>query len=157
MKEDIGENEKLHLKVDNLEQFSKRNQLRVFGVPESNNGNLKEILQGIFENKMEVNGSQLEYCYRLGPYNKEAKYPRPILATFIDAQQRNLIFNNKKKLKGSKIAITEELTKTRYDLLISTKDKIGKENVWTSGGNIYTSIIGKKFQIRNIEDLNQIN
>ncbi|KAJ8964901.1 hypothetical protein NQ314_004540 [Rhamnusium bicolor] len=92
-----GENEKLHLKVDNLEQFSKRNQLRVFGVPESNNENLKEILQVIFENKMEVNGSQLEYCYRLGQYNKEAKYPRPILATFIDAQQRNLIFNNKKE------------------------------------------------------------
>ncbi|KAJ8965865.1 hypothetical protein NQ314_003867 [Rhamnusium bicolor] len=80
-----------------FEQFSKRNQLRVFGVPESNNGNLKEIFQGIFENKMEVNGSQLEYCYRLGPYNKGDKYPRPILATFIDAQQRNLIFNNKKE------------------------------------------------------------
>lgn len=149
-----GDNEELRMKVDTLEQQSKCNQLRVFGVPEDGNENVKEKLLDIFENKINVNDCQLENCYRLGPFNRTAKYPRPILATFINEQHRNKIFQNKKNLKGSRIAITEELTKIRYELLILSKDKYGKGNVWTYDGNIYTNINGKKHRIRNTEDLN---
>lgn len=150
------ENEDLKIKIDNLEQQSKCNQLRVFGVPEGNNEKLDVTIKEIFENKMDTSGCQLDHCFRLGPFRKDAKHPRPILVTFSDVQQRNMVFRNKSKLKGSKVAITEELTRARYELLISCKEKFGKEKVWTSGGNIYTNINGKKYRMRNSEDMNQV-
>lgn len=152
-----GDNEDLRLKVDYLEQHSKGKQLRIFGVPEASNENLNVKLIEIFENKLDVSGCQLDHCFRLGPFKKDAKYARPILVTFFDAQQRSLIFRNKRNLKGSKMAITEELTRVRYDLMTACKEKFGKQNVWTSGGNVYMNNNGKKHHIKSVADMNLIN
>ncbi|CAG9769863.1 unnamed protein product [Ceutorhynchus assimilis] len=127
------ENTKILSKLDDVEQNMKENQLRVYGVPE-NTANVNEHLKGIFDTKLELKNIHIEYSYRIGKSSNETIKPRPVLVKFGNTFDRNQVFFNKKKFKNSSISVTEELTKKRYELLIFTKGKLGKEKVWTVGG-----------------------
>lgn len=149
-----GENEELKLKIDDIEQHTKLNQLRIFGVPETNQENLNDQLTDIFKNKLDINNCELESCYRIGSVKIGHKNShRPIVVKFSNISQRNKIFYNKKQLKGTKISISEELTKSRYELLQMANEKFGKAHVWTTDGKIRANIDGRKCWIKNIGDL----
>ena len=49
---------------------------------------------------------------------------------------RKKVFNSKKKLKGKKITITENLTVTRMKKLNEAKERYNFKNFWTSDGKI---------------------
>ena len=61
----------------------------------------------------------------------------PIIVKFVRYNDRNIVFRNKKKLKGQKISITENLTKIRMDKLRQAKEVYGFTNVWTNDGKIF--------------------
>ena len=82
--------------------------------------------------------------------------PRAVIVKFGSAFQRNQAFFNKKKLKHSKIAISEDLIKSRFDLLTFGKDKLGKENVWSMGGKIFTKYGGKKINLKSEDDVTNL-
>lgn len=155
-KVNILEEEKVNaqFRCNELEQQIKIKQLRIYGVGEKQNENLNDVISNIFATKMGSPSVTVGECYRLGRPKNGVN--RPILATFGTMQQRNLIFFNKKKLKGSKIMITEELTKSTYELLLYAKENLGKENAWTVGGKIITKYNGKKTIIKSEEDVFRI-
>ena len=49
------------------------------------------------------------------------------------------MYRAKLKLKGSKIAIIEHLTRRRYKLFKLAKEGFGVRNVWTLDGKIFTN------------------
>lgn len=53
--------------------------------------------------------------------------------------------------------IAEELTKSNYELLLSTKENLGEDNSWTIGGKIITKSNGKKIMIKSEEDAQAID
>ena len=145
-----GEKEELYLKIDDLEQVSKLNQLRLYGVPEDKNDLKLKVIQ-IFENKLGISGIELEHCYRIG--KQQPGKARPIIIKFAARMQRNIVFFNKKKLKGSKFVIVEELTLNRYQLLMLARDKMDKNNVWTADGRVFVKINGKKTVLKTPDDV----
>ena len=67
---------------------------------------------------------------------------------FIQYNDRNRVFRNKKKLKEQKISITESLTKIRMDKLRRAKETYGFNNVWTNYGKIlFKSDSNAKLQV----------
>lgn len=152
----VSENSVLQSKVNNLEQNAKLLELRVFRVPESPNENLKEILVNIFYEKLGISSCQIDNCYRIGLLNQNSIKTRPIIVKFGSMSDRNNVFYNKKKLKGNKIVIAEELIKPRFELLKLAKEKFGTRNVWSKEGSIVTKLNGKKYYMKNVEDLNKI-
>ena len=48
-----------------------------------------------------------------------------------------MVFDAKKKLKGSRTVITENLTKERYELYRKCIDTYGRDKTWTLDGRIY--------------------
>ena len=72
---------------------------------------------------------------------------RPIIVKFASYRKRNTVFYNKKKLKGSNIMITENLTKKRYDLLKLSLQKLGRNSCWSKDGRILTKYEGKIVEI----------
>lgn len=147
----VGEKEYAKMKCDQLEQQSKMKQLRLHGVLEEMNNDLKKSVEDIFVNKLGVENIVINDCFRLGTAT-DGKI-RPIIVNFENLQHRNLVFFNKKKLKGSKIVITEELVKSTYELLLCAKERLGKDKVWTIGGKIITKLNGKKSVIKTEEDV----
>lgn len=62
-------------KCDNVEQYSRRNCLRVFGIPEKENEDVEELLISVFNNNMKLNveKSSIERCHRVGIRNVNTK------------------------------------------------------------------------------------
>ena len=46
--------------------------------------------------------------------------------------------------------LTESLTKRRVSLLNEARDRFGKQNVWSSDGEILTSKDGKTYNVRDL-------
>lgn len=154
-----AENEEMKLKIDKIEQQSKLNQLRIYGISETKSCDLNETIKQTFENIVEMNDIKIECSYRIGTFdkNRNNKQPRPIIVQFSQREDRNKVFNNKKKLKGTSVVIVEELTKLRYELFQIAKEKAGKNNVWTREGMVYISHNGRKVQLCSAEDFMKID
>lgn len=101
---------------DNAEQYSRRNNLRIFGIPEIEGKDTDEIVRNITQEKLKVDLPEYAICqsHRVG--KKTTDKPRPIIVKFISHNIRHSVFMKKKALKGTKIKITEDLIKHRLDI-----------------------------------------
>lgn len=126
----------LEIKMDELEQYSRRNNLRIFGVKEEDREDTDKLLITLFENKLkiQVDVKDIDRCHRVGP--KRAENSRPILVKFTSYRTRSQLFKCKKLLKKTGFVIKEDLTKKRHEILKAAGEKYGKHNVWSSDGVI---------------------
>lgn len=149
-----GECEELSQKVEELEQKTNNFKLRFYGIKNENVNTLKDDIQNLIAMKIGVPDVQINSCFRIkskGNRNKD-----PVIVVFDSMKQRNSVYFNKKKLKGSNVVITEELTRIKYDLMLFAKEKLGKTNTWTIEGRIYSWVNGKKFLIKSEEDVRRL-
>ncbi|KAI4458373.1 l1 transposable element-related [Holotrichia oblita] len=103
--------------LDEQEQYSRRNNIRIYGVPEITHENTCEVFVNLCREKLKINitNSDIDCCHRLA--GKEGTN-KPIIVRFVRRDVKNKVFNDKRKLKGTRIVITEDLTRMRF--LIST-------------------------------------
>lgn len=146
-----SEQEELKQRIEELEQKSKINELRFYGVPDVGNNKTKETVEDIIKSKLEIPNVKIVHCQRIGSKNKSKK--NAVVVKFDSILQRNLIYFNKKKLKGSGIVIVEEMTKGKHDLLLFAKEKLGKEKVWTVEGRLYARKDGRRLLLANEEEI----
>ena len=93
---------------------------------------------------------QIDRSHRLGPrhyQDDQTLISRPIIVKFATYRSRKTVFNAKKMLKGSGVAIFESLTKRRVSLLKEVQKIAGPRLVWTTDGNIFTFIFWQKFSV----------
>lgn len=143
----------LQQKFDNLEQYSKVKQIRLYGIEESKREKLTEKVQQTLGTRLEIDNLDIDSCYRIGKTNTDKKKARPVIINFASLKSRNDAFYNKKKLKGSNMVLVEELTKNKYILLQHVKQKFGNKNAWSKNGKIYADIKGKKLMVKSAEEL----
>lgn len=144
----------VQLKCDYLEQTAKKNNLQFYGFEEKINENVMDIVVDYINDQLKVQCAKndIDCIYRLGK-QIIANKPRAIIVTFVSNVKRNEIFAAKRLTKNTNIAIYEELTKKRYELLLLAKEKYGKHETWSMGGQIYVLRNGKKCLINSVEDL----
>lgn len=124
-------------KIDNLEQRSKNNNIRLMGLKEQNNENTLDIVKHLLTEKIKVNidDGDITAAYRVS--QNSAERAKHIIIMFKDNQTKNKIFRMKKMLKGSNIIMKEDLTNERLKLVKEASDKYGFKNVWTFNGIIF--------------------
>jgi hypothetical protein len=151
-----SENRQLRQNIDNLEQYTRRNSIRVFGVPERDGENVEDTVLKIFQEKLElqIDKRNIDRCHRVG--QRKNNINRAIIVKFTSYKYRSQVYTNKKKLKGLKIVIREDLTKMRQMLLVEMKEAFDSKNIWTFDGTIYVAINNKKFVVRTLDDVNKI-
>lgn len=143
-------------KTDKLEQQSKQKNLRIYGVKFNKNDKLEKVVCNLFENKLDIkmNESKWESCYYVQNNTNEEK--GSIFIKFRNASDKEKIYGNKKMLKGSKIVIKEDLTKTRKELLIKAATRFGRTNTWSLNGDIFIFNNGRKLKIETLDELEDI-
>lgn len=149
----------LERKCDELEQYTRRNSLRIYGIVETGTEDTSNLLIKFFAEKMKINISlsHIDRAHRIGA--KAAKgansnnKPRPIIAKFVSYQTRATIFNNKRVLKNTGYTIKEDLTQARHQLLTLAVKKFGVRNVWTLDGRIIVLCNNKKAVINHQDDI----
>jgi hypothetical protein len=106
--------ETLHLEIDNLEQYGRRNCLLFYGVKEQEGAgaairtqteNTDAIVVSIMKEKLGLENSEvdLDRSHHLGrkvPNVQSRPRPRPIVVKFLSHNIRSQVYRNKRKLKG---------------------------------------------------------
>lgn len=144
-------------RMDNLEQYSRRNCLLVHGIAEERNEDCEQVLLKLFTEKMNVTGVErrdFDRAHRLGVMKPNRA--RPIIIKFVSYGPRRAIFAAKKALKGTKITITEQLTKERMKVLSAARARIGVTQVWTQDGTIIALVNDTKYRITTLSELANI-
>ena len=146
-------NEKLERQINDLEQYSRRNCVRVFGVPEHEKENTDELVRDIATKHLGVN-LQLDHIdrshrvrRRVDPSGAQPRKPRAIIVKLTSYRHRQLLLYNKKKLKedNTGYSIYEDLTAKNRTLLWeaqkASRDPERKiESAWTRDGRTIVTI-----------------
>ena len=151
--------------MDALEQISRRNCLIIHGIDEKAREDTTAVALDIIHNTLGVSKTTLsrehiDRSHRLGRRNERrttrSSKSRPIIVKFKGYDSRQEVFSRKKKLKGSKVMITENLTAKRYALLQKCIEKLGKGKTWTVDGRITTKKGDAYVVISNETDLDNL-
>lgn len=155
LKRSIEEKDKkincLESKLDDLEQYSRRQCLRIFGIEESRQENTDQIAVEIAEKVgVQLSVQDIDRSHRIGVRGER---PRPIILKFTSYRKRSEVFKSKKALKGSGVTIREDLTKTRYNVLQAAINKYGFQSVWTMDGAIIIKVGDTKRRITSLSEV----
>ena len=131
-------------KIDEQQQYSRRNCLLVHGIKEEKDEDVEKVVMDVLNTKLAAGVKEMEVSrtHRVGRKSSDKDKPRPIIVRFISYRQRKKVFNLKKKLRGQRILITESLTKKRHSLLKKCFDAFGKRQCWSLDGRIYADTEG---------------
>lgn len=150
------------------EQYSRRESLRVYGLPETTNEKTDEVVREFVKERLnvELTSSDIARSHRITPKPRpgstaRSENPKPIIVKFNTYNTRQAVFEAKSRLRGTRIFIQEDLTSHRRGLLNAAKQKSSVKRVWTNDGKItvLVSIPGsndRKVTIRNKSDIERL-
>lgn len=158
MKEKVNSAEKL---VDDHKQETYLNSVIISGIPEKSNEDLYEEVCKLLNTKILFNSNpriqititDINYCQRIGKKDDKRKKFRLVSVEFTNRWMRDLVFNSKKNLKGSGLAISERLTKYNLNLYNKVYAKVGMRRCWTWRGKIFINSDNQKILIVSESDL----
>lgn len=139
-------------KIDNIEQFSRRNNIRIYGLKEGENENIQLVVDNFFTEKMGLHDMEekIDYCHRIGKSTSDGK--RAILVRLKTRAARDIVISNRKVLKGTQITVTEDMTALRHRWLKEVVEVIGGRSVWTLNGQIFFIRKGSKVKLQSREE-----
>ena len=165
----------LKSKVDDMEQYTRRNCLKITGVPEERNDNTDVLVMNVInnlvlkENEEKIGIKDISRSHRVGKFRPQNR-PRDIIVKFVSYRDRARVYGNKRNLKAynnnptkktDPIYINEALTQTRSELFRKTRELVKSRKLhscWTYDGRIYAKlhgVHGRKIIISSVEDLDQ--
>ena len=144
---------KLESSQDDLEQYGRRWNLLIHGIPETDNEDCENKVRVLCDQKLKVTISPgaIQRAHRLG--SKKTERSRPIIVRFTDYKVKQTVYKQKRQLKGTGLLITENLTPSRQALYKQVRECQSIAASWTNDGNIYVLHNTKICQITRIEDL----
>ena len=122
LKDDVKQ---LEVKCDGLEQYSRRNSLRIYGIDEKEGESPAEIVLDLVNKDMDLNiePAALDRVHRVGK-RQEARGSRPLLVKFSTYRDRDRVYRAKARLKERKLGhiyVNEDLTRTPTQLLYQVR------------------------------------
>lgn len=143
----------LSRKQSNDELQRNSNCIIIHGLKNDNEDIYTSVLNLLSKMGNPMNKNDLNHCFRLkAKKHPKTDKPRPIVVQFCCRWNRNLVYFNKKQLKGSSVLITEMLNNTNLVIYKRARELFGK-SAWTSGGKVYVQCDGHKSEIKCLEDL----
>ena len=112
--------------INKLEQYQRTNNIRVFGLEDREQNESQRQTESkittLLRNKLgiTVEPRDIEACHRLGRFSTSAD--RPVIVRFTNRKIKVAAISNRRKLKGHKVVITEDLTQSNYQKLKQVKE-----------------------------------
>ena len=131
-------------KANDNEHYSRKYNLRIFGLEEKADENCTELLKEFCAIKLnfQLSVAEVDRVHRIG--KKQLGKRRPILVKFISYRTKMEVMKRMSNLKGSRLFINEDLTRFNMRLYrFARVEASGVQSVWISHGKIF---------VRNQED-----
>ncbi|KAK7484103.1 hypothetical protein BaRGS_00024715 [Batillaria attramentaria] len=145
-------------RVNDLEQYGRRNNVRILGVPESKGEDCEKQVLDIFRKNLrlrDMGNMDIEAAHRVGQHPQSQRGPqqkspkaRPIIVRFVNRKAADTVLYNRRMLKGTAFVITEDLTRANFALLNYCWDHPEVDDAWSKRGAIYAK---RGSRIRKIE------
>lgn len=129
-------------KYNDLEQYSRRNSLRIFGLcerEEETPSRCEENVINLIKEKLNVSveSNDIDVIHRTGRRYTNQTKPRGIIVKFVQRSKKDTILHKRRQLKGTGITITEDLTTANLNTLKEIRDRPNVSNAWTVNGKIF--------------------
>ena len=127
LKEKNGYISQRETRIDDLEQYSRRNCLVISGIPETENESTDDIILDLVNKQLNTSleAREIDRSHRVpgGPPRINADKPRNIIVKFTSYNARKRVFEKKSNLKNARnrIFINENLTKQRSEMYFETR------------------------------------
>ncbi|MES9883777.1 MAG: hypothetical protein ABW185_23235 [Sedimenticola sp.] len=155
--------ENLELSIDRQEQYSRRDCLRINGVP-GDTGDYSEntdekIMQMAEAANIPLQPMDIDKSHRLGKFRPEFSVNRTVIVKFTNSKARDRVMDARKSVGG--IYINEDLSRYRQNLAFESR-KLVRENKleqsWVGRGGIIFAKFpgGDKFQIASKRDIESV-
>ena len=155
---------------DNLEQYSRKFNLEIHGIPEQESENAEEIVLDLAKSlHVNLEPEDIDIAHRMKKGNLR---PRPIVVRFTNYYSRNRLYRNRTKLRkvnvgrfiegADRVYINENLTALRSELFKKVRDRNDHRNwrIWTLDGTIFVKTdptSSSAIQIKCAADLAKLN
>lgn len=151
-------NVKYQHQINNLEQYTRRNSIRILGVPSSPEEHTTNLVIDLIADKLDIELTDLDIdrTHRVGKPTGDS--PRAILVKFVRHDIKSKVIKARRHLKGTKIVIKEDLTVQNQILLRSVKTSEVTSNAWSWDGKIFCTKTGsgKIHSIHSTDDLKKL-
>ncbi|XP_060578456.1 uncharacterized protein LOC132735517 [Ruditapes philippinarum] len=147
--------------LNDLEQYSRRNNIRIYGVPgdsekQSSQETTTKVVSLLNEKlSMSITEENIDIAHRLGQYKGK---DRPVIVKFVRRQVKNEVFEKIKRLKTTNIFINHDLTWLNQQVLSSLrlKDTNAVKKCWCTDGKIFATFMDdqngiKRFKTKEIK------
>jgi hypothetical protein len=174
----IGQIDKLTKTDDDLEQYTRNDNLLFHGIPlsvdNSSDADLGKVIIDVVNKNfsgLAITESDISIAHRTGPNRQpqplqgtstqinQPVRPPPIVVRFSRRSVRNSILSQRKQLKGKNISITEQLTMHRSKLLKKASELVSQHKVqsaWSHDGRVLVkNTLNRIVVINSDADLNQ--
>lgn len=152
----------LLFQADRAEQYSRRNCLRITGIPEASDEDTDTIVVTMAKDLgAELSIDEIDRSHRVGPPKHSGPKARDIIVKFVSYRARQKLYSVRTRAKDSDCYkgkfINESLTKLRSELFFDARklvlDKL-VEGAWTHDGNIL--VRDRKRVIHRVESAEHI-
>lgn len=164
-------NNALQERLDDLEQYSRRNCIVFHGIPDNAQPELPTQLTDKV-NKIatehlggEIPAKSIDRIHRLGQKPDVESNPRarvrnrPVIVKFTDYSTRDRVYRARSSLKGTGIYLHESLTLMRQKWLKQARNHPSARRTWTQDGKIFvlTKDNNKRIVIASSKELSKLN
>ena len=146
--------------LDDSEQYSRRNSLRVSNIKEDTDENTDDIVLSIAkELNVDISPSDIDRSHRVG--KPAASKTRDILVKFATYRARQRLYDKRSSLKNSEydgVFLNEDLTKSKSKLLYQARLKVKSnylQGAWSMDGRLFIKDYKDKvFRLTSVSDIN---
>lgn len=141
----------LELRVDDMENYSRRNCVEIQGIPERQGENVSEVVKELGNAlNVDIVDEMIDACHRVGRINSERNQPRGIIVKFVRRTDKETLMNKRRVKRDfstrhmgmamdTPIYLNDSLSPSRRRLLAQArqlrKEKAYK-HLWLRNGNI---------------------
>ncbi|MEW8548017.1 MAG: hypothetical protein AB2693_31320 [Candidatus Thiodiazotropha sp.] len=138
----------LETALDNAEQYSRRNCLKITGVPETTEGSTDDYVCNLARAiDVDLSIDDIDRSHRLGkPRTAPDQKPRDIIVKFVSYRKRSLFYKARilTKSRGYRgVYINEHLTRTRSTLLYEARRRVKSKQLksaWSTDGVVMVKL-----------------
>lgn len=131
---------------ESAEQYSRRNCLRLSGVPESLGEDPDQLVMDVSDAVgAGLSIQEIDRCHRIGRRRPDGK-PRQIIVKFATYRSRQKLYSNRTRLRTSDhkgVFVNEDLTRNRSELLFQARQLVKSRKLlgaWSTDGSVLVKV-----------------
>lgn len=150
------------MELNDIEQYSRRNNLRIYGIDDRNFRETPEEtaqkLVSLFHDKLDLDLSvkDIDIAHRMGRFSQTAN--RPIVCRMVQRVNALKVMRARRKCKGTRVIIREDLTRRNAKLLEKVTALECVKTAWSDNGKVVVMLQnGSKKKVDHNTDLSRLD